>query len=43
MQSTLANVDQTLRIFAECHLNAEVVAERELPFFETVVLIEAKI
>ena len=42
MQSTLANVDQTLRRFAECHLNAEVMAERELPFFETVVLIEAK-
>ena len=42
MQSTLANVDQTLRRFAECHLNAEVVAKRELPFFETVVLIEAK-
>lgn len=43
MQSTLANVDETMRRFAECHLNAEVVADRALPFFETVVLIEARI
>jgi release factor glutamine methyltransferase len=42
MQSTLANVDETLRKFAECHLNARVVAERTLPFFETIKLIEAK-
>jgi release factor glutamine methyltransferase len=43
MQSTLANVDETVRRFAECHLNAEVVADRALPFFETVVLIEARL
>jgi release factor glutamine methyltransferase len=43
MQSTLANVDETLRRFAECHLNARVVAKRALPFFETITLIEAKI
>ena len=43
MQSTLANVDATVRRFAECHLNAEVVADRALPFFETVVLIEARL
>jgi release factor glutamine methyltransferase len=43
MQSTLANVDKTVRRFAECHLNAEVVADRALPFFETVVLIEARL
>ena len=42
MQSTLANVDETIRRFADCHLNAGVVAERALPFFETVVLIEAR-
>jgi release factor glutamine methyltransferase len=42
MQSTLANVDETVRRFAECHLNAEVVADCALPFFETVVLIEAR-
>jgi release factor glutamine methyltransferase len=43
MQSTLTNVDETVRRLAECHLNAEVVADRALPFFETVVLIEARI
>jgi release factor glutamine methyltransferase len=43
IQSTLADVDETLRRFAECHLTARVAAERALPFFETVVLIEAKI
>ena len=41
MQSSLANVDETVRRFAECHLNAVVLADRALPFFETVVLIEA--
>ena len=43
MQSTLADVDETLRRLAQGHLNAKVVAEFSLPFFETVVLIEAKI
>jgi release factor glutamine methyltransferase len=43
LQSTLANVDETVRRFAGCHLKAEVVADRALPFFETVVLIEARI
>ncbi len=43
MQSTLANVDETVRRFADCNLNARVVADRALPFFETVVLIEARI
>jgi release factor glutamine methyltransferase len=43
MQSTLADVAETLRRFARWHLNAKVVAEFSLPFFETVVLIEAKI
>ena len=42
MQSTLANVDETLHKFAECHMSARVVAERALPFFETITLIEAK-
>jgi release factor glutamine methyltransferase len=41
LQSTLTDVDETLRKFAESHLKAGVVAERELPFFETVVLISA--
>jgi release factor glutamine methyltransferase len=43
MQSTLANVGGSLRKFAECRLSARVVAERALPFFETIKLIEAKI
>ena len=43
MQSTLANVDETLRRFKEYHLNAGVVADRALPFFETITLIEATI
>lgn len=42
VQSTLANVDETLHRFAECRLNARVVADRALPFFETITLIEAK-
>jgi release factor glutamine methyltransferase len=43
MQSTLANVDKTVRRFAEYSLKARVVADRALPFFEAVVLIEARI
>jgi release factor glutamine methyltransferase len=42
MQSTLADIDETVRRFADCHLTARVVAECALPFFETVVLIEAR-
>jgi release factor glutamine methyltransferase len=42
MQSTLANVAETQRNFATWNLNSQVVAERALPFFETLVLIEAK-
>jgi release factor glutamine methyltransferase len=42
MQSTLANVNETLIGFAEAHLKAEVVAERMLPFFETLILLEAR-
>jgi release factor glutamine methyltransferase len=43
MQSTLADVAETVRRFEECGMSARVVAERALPFFETIVLIEAKI
>jgi release factor glutamine methyltransferase len=43
MQSTLAGVEETLQKFGKGRLIAEVVAERALPFFETVVLIKAKI
>lgn len=41
MQSTLANVDETVRKFAECGMKAGVTAECALPFFETVALLEA--
>ena len=42
MQSTLADVNETLHRFEECRMSARVVAERALPFFEMIVLIEAK-
>jgi release factor glutamine methyltransferase len=42
MQSTLSGLDETLRQFVERHLNVRVVAERALPFFETITLLEAK-
>lgn len=42
MQSTLAGVEETLRKFNENNLKASVRAERSLPFFETLTLIEAK-
>jgi len=43
MQSTLANVDETLRKFEDCHLNASIVTERALIFFETITLLKAKL
>lgn len=42
MQSTLADVNETVRRFEKCHLKAEVMADCALPFFEMIVLIEAK-
>ena len=41
MQSTIAGVKETLCKFGEYHLKAAVKAERSLPFFETLTLIEA--
>ncbi len=41
MQSSLASVDETLRKFADYDMRVKVVAERSLPFFETIKLIEA--
>ncbi len=41
MQSTLTGVEETLRKFAQQGMAARVVAERKLPFFETLTLIEA--
>ena len=43
MQSTLANLHETLHRFADYGMSARVVAEHALPFFETITLIEAKI
>jgi release factor glutamine methyltransferase len=42
MQSSLAGVEETVRRFGEKGLAARVVAERALPFFEKVFLLEAK-
>lgn len=39
MQSTLSNVDETLKKLQEQDLEAEVVAKRGLPFFESIVLV----
>jgi len=41
MQSTLANVEETIGKFGEHGLWARAKAEQRLPFFETLVLIEA--
>jgi release factor glutamine methyltransferase len=42
MESTLSDVSETFRRFEENDLKASVVAGRDLPFFETVVLVKAK-
>ena len=42
MQSTLTGVDGTLQAFINHNLRATVVATQQLPFFETLTLIEAK-
>ncbi|MBS7621885.1 50S ribosomal protein L11 methyltransferase [Candidatus Bathyarchaeota archaeon] len=42
LQSTLADVNRTLRILEDKGFNAEIVASLNLPFFETIVLVEAK-
>lgn len=42
MQSTLSDVDKTLRRFEESSLRTSVVAKCALPFFETIVLVKAE-
>jgi len=42
MQSTLADVGKTLVMLNEQGLKTSVVAERSLPFFETIVLLKAE-
>ena len=39
MQSTLSNVEQTLRNLEERGLEANVIAKQDLPFFESLVLV----
>ncbi|MEM3874726.1 MAG: class I SAM-dependent methyltransferase [Candidatus Bathyarchaeia archaeon] len=42
MQSTLANVNRTMKILEDKGFKVKIVASLDLPFFETIVLIEAK-
>jgi len=42
MQSTLSNVNETLRRFEKNGLKTSIVAKRSLPFFETIVLVKAE-
>lgn len=42
MQSSLSDVKESLKRFRRQGLEAEVVAERALPFFESIVLLKAK-
>lgn len=42
MQSTLSDVDETLWKFEENSLKTSIVSKRDLPFFETIVLVMAK-
>jgi len=42
MQSTLTGVEETIQMFNKQNLKATVIAEQQLPFFETLTLIEAK-
>jgi len=42
MQSTLSNVDKTLRRFGKFGLRTSIVAKRSLPFFEAIVLVKAE-
>lgn len=42
MQSTLSDVGETLCKFREESLEADILAERALPFFETIAIVRAK-
>jgi release factor glutamine methyltransferase len=42
MQSTLTSVEETISKFAEHNLKAGIKAQQKLPFFETLILIEAE-
>jgi release factor glutamine methyltransferase len=43
MQSTLSNVEETLHNFEERGFRTDVVARQDLPFFETIVLVRARL
>ena len=43
LQSNLAGVDETMKRFVLSGMTARVVAERQLPFFETLFLLQAQI
>ena len=43
MQSTLAGVAETICRFEECGMTAKTIAQLDLPFFETLFLVEARI
>jgi release factor glutamine methyltransferase len=43
MQSNLANIEETLQRFNACGMRAETVATLDLPFFETLFLLKAKL
>jgi release factor glutamine methyltransferase len=42
MQSTLADVNETIRNFKKHNLTAAILAQRDQPFFETLLLIKAQ-
>lgn len=42
VQSNLSDVDETLQKFEKSGLKTNIIAERALPFFETIMLVEAK-
>jgi release factor glutamine methyltransferase len=42
MQSTLSELDRTLQRFEENGIRANIVAKRDLPFFETILLVKAE-
>jgi release factor glutamine methyltransferase len=42
LQSTLSDVDWSLKVFEEEGLRTRIIASRDLPFFESIALIEAR-
>src|SRR5512136_1641682 len=42
LQSNIAGIEKTLRAFESFGMRAEIVAERSVPFFERLVLVQAK-